>query len=498
MISLVHLSLSPVLVVFTSLEMGAKSKLSDSEYAMIVSAICFFRIEGETIGDKRYPVYQKVHECLGRSLSTVKRCATSMKEDEENEGPRKKQRVGMGRPKIQPDEFTLGAIRRSIHSFYIAKTFPSIKSLHQKLIDSLPGFPTMSTKTLLNIVKSIGFSFKKLNKKPVLMESLTVSASRHSYLRKIKNLRSEGYKIFYTDETWCNQNHTVTHCWQENVVEALNQQFNNYDQYRGHIQQIYGWRGGFKTPSGAGKRIIILHIGSEEGFLNGAELCFIGKKNTGDYHNEMNSSHYEEWFEKVLRLLPQRSAVVIDQAPYHTMVDPATKNPNMSWRKDRIISWILTKNIPLPTDIIDFNTMTKAELIVHAKPYFGIPEKKLDQIINRVRPDVKLVWLPVAHCELNPIELIWAYVKNKVAKINMSNQAEKGRSMEVMNTLCQEALRSVTPELWKKCVEHAEKIEKRYWEEDQLTEDIPRVEPVIINLNDSSSEESSGSEYEID
>jgi len=27
--------------------------------------------------------------------------------------------------------------------------------------------------------------------------------------------------------------------------------------------------------------------------------------------------------------------------------------------------------------------------------------------------DVKGMWLPVAHCELNPIELIWANVKRK-------------------------------------------------------------------------------------
>ena len=32
--------------------------------------------------------------------------------------------------------------------------------------------------------------------------------------------------------------------------------YKRQDQYRGHIQQIYGWRGGFKTPSGDGKWII--------------------------------------------------------------------------------------------------------------------------------------------------------------------------------------------------------------------------------------------------
>lgn len=483
--------------------MPAKPQLSETEMSMIISAICFFRKEGEERGDKRYPVYQKVHECVGRSIATVKRCAALMKEsekeNEENEGasrPMKKQCVRRGRTKIELDDFTLNVIRRTIHDFYLAKMFPTIKNLHQKLISSLPDFPEMSSKTLLNIVKSIGFSFQKITKKPILMESLEVAATRHTYLRKIRNLRSEGYKIFYTDETWCSQNHTTTYCWQENVIDSLNKNFNNYDQYRGHIQQIYGWRGGFKTPSGAGDRIIILHIGSEDGFLEGGELCFVGKKNTGDYHNEMNSSHYQEWFEKILQLLPPKAAIVIDQAPYHTMVDPDTKNPTMSWKKDEIVSWSLRREIPLPPGVDNFMQMTKAELIVHATPYFGKPEKKLEQIVKRVRPDVELVWLPVAHCELNPIELVWAYVKNKIAKVNMANQAEKGRSMQVLNNLCKESLHSVTPLLWKQCIGHAMKIEDNYWKNDQLTDNIPIVEPIVINLNDSSSEDSDNSDYE--
>ena len=53
------------------------------------------------------------------------------------------------------------------------------------------------------------------------------------------------------------------------------------------------WRGGLNVPSGAGKRLIINHIGSENGFLEGAGEIFVGKKD-GDYHHEMNSEHFEE------------------------------------------------------------------------------------------------------------------------------------------------------------------------------------------------------------
>ena len=203
-------------------------------------------------------LYQKVSQCLGVSLASVKRVSASTNENEENTSPgsRKKQCVRRGRPKIQLDDFTLGTIRRSIHDFYINKIFPTIKNLHTKLVENMADFPEMLRSTLLKIVKSLGFRYKKLNKKPVLMESVTVAASRHTFLRKMRELRSQGYKIFFTDETWCGQNHRMRYGWQENVLDALENNFDNYDQYRGHIQQIYGWRGGFKTPSGDGKWII--------------------------------------------------------------------------------------------------------------------------------------------------------------------------------------------------------------------------------------------------
>lgn len=377
-----------------------------------------------------------------------------------------------------------------MHEFYINKLYPTISKLQQKLEERMPDFPTMSNTTLRNIVSKIGFRFKKLNKKPVLMESTTVAATRHAYLRKIRKLRHEGYKIFYTDETWCGQNHTVRFAWQENVLNALNHNFTNYDEYRRTLQEVGGWRGGFKTPSGAGKRVIILHIGSEDGFLNGGELCFVGKKGTSDYHNEMNSDHYQEWFKRILDLIPQKSAIVIDQAPYHTMVDPKTKNPTMKWLKKDIIEWMKKNNTGLPSDCSSFEEVTKNVLIHHARPFFNEPQRILQQLVTSNRPDVKLIWLPVAHCELNPIELVWAYVKNNIAKINRRNADEKGNGIYVTRDLCKDVLNTVSSDLWKKCVDHAKKIEDGFWEKDHLVDEIPIAEPVIANLQESSDSDS--------
>ena len=65
---------------------------------------------------------------------------------------------------------------------------------------------------------------------------------------------------------WCNAHHGNTRMWVDR-----------------------DGNGGFKHPSGKGKRLIILHAGAVAGWLPQTELIFRSKsKNNGDYHNEMN------------------------------------------------------------------------------------------------------------------------------------------------------------------------------------------------------------------
>ena len=70
--------------------------------------------------------------------------------------------------------------------------------------------------------------------------------------------------------------------------------------------------------------------------------------------------------------------------------------------------------------------------------------------------------LPATHCELDANELILAFVK-KITKTVRENVApEKVSCIEVIKDLCQENLRSVTSELWKKCIKLFLTIEDNY------------------------------------
>ena len=77
-----------------------------------------------------------------------------------------------------------------------------------------------------------------------------------------------------------------------------------------------GTKGGIRKPSGKGSRLIILHAGRENGWVDVAALVFQRKKAIGDYLDEMTAQHFEEWFHDML--LPSRqpnSLIVMDNAP---------------------------------------------------------------------------------------------------------------------------------------------------------------------------------------
>ena len=63
--------------------------------------------------------------------------------------------------------------------------------------------------------------------------------------------------------------------------------------------------------------MIINDVGSSAGFVKEAKDVFISKTDSIDYHSAMNQQHYVDWFKKLIDLLPDKSVVVLDQAPYH-------------------------------------------------------------------------------------------------------------------------------------------------------------------------------------
>ena len=131
----------------------------------------------------------------------------------------------------------------------------------------LPNFKRTSFYTLLC---NIGFQYVKRNRKNIVIDREDIILWWRDYLRKIRSYRKRGCKIYYLNETWNNEGYTTSQIWIDPEVKSKKQAF------------LSGLSTGLKTPAGK-LRLIVLHIGSEDGFLEGGLLLFLSKK-TDDYH----------------------------------------------------------------------------------------------------------------------------------------------------------------------------------------------------------------------
>jgi hypothetical protein len=98
------------------------------------------------------------------------------------------------------------------------------------------------------------------------------------------------------------------------------------------------------SAGSAENRLIILNIGSKNGFLPGCFLMYRAGTTTGDYHGQMNSGNFEKWITvQVIPNMPPSSTVVMDNAPYHSRQED--KPPSKYEVKKEIIAWLQRRGI---------------------------------------------------------------------------------------------------------------------------------------------------------
>ena len=177
-------------------------------------------------------------------------------------------RYAKNRIKVNPDSFDREVIRRIVHSFYERKEYPTLSKVLERVKEEC-SFP--EDKFCLScVIHELGFSYKQRNMKQYVYEQHNVLEQRHTYLQTIRNYGlTTGNLCTCMDETWVNAHHTNNYIWVDS-----------------------DGKGGWKVPSGKGQRLIIVHVGSAEGWVEGADLVFKSKTKSADYHDEMNSEHY--------------------------------------------------------------------------------------------------------------------------------------------------------------------------------------------------------------
>ncbi|XP_050292843.1 uncharacterized protein LOC126733551 [Anthonomus grandis grandis] len=119
----------------------------------------------------------------------------------------------------------------------------------QKLLDPAIIQEPISTSTLSKLLKKIRFRWTKTeDNRKALMESYDIRLKRIKYLKQILKYKEEGRNTVYTDESYIHSSHTKDKGW--------------FDKSR-H---------GIRKPISKRQRLIILHVGGRNGFVNNAEI----------------------------------------------------------------------------------------------------------------------------------------------------------------------------------------------------------------------------------
>ncbi|KAH6920073.1 hypothetical protein HPB50_028940 [Hyalomma asiaticum] len=337
---------------------------------------------------------------------------------------------------------------------------PTAEKLRNDVIsDTDMDMPTISTRTMQRMLNDLGFLFRKRKRNSALLKRDDIVAWRRKYLRTIREMRRQQRTIYYLDETWVNAGHTKETVWTDTKVMSRQDAFRQ------------GLSTGLRAPSGKGGRLIVLHAGSAEGFVDGAARVFRAEKGAGDYHAEMDAARFQKWFvEQLLPNIKPRSVIVMDNASYHSA--QVEKVPSSSSRKADIQCWLKSKSIPFSDDYLKSELLQLVKQINHMFLAYQI-----DTLASAAGHEV--VRLPPYHCELNPIELVWSQVKGYVASKNTDFKIDS------VEKLLLEGIAGVTPQNWFRDCNHVIKLEDETWERDGIIDS--QTESLIISLGTDSS-----------
>lgn len=292
-------------------------------------------------------------------------------------------------------------------------------------------------RTLQRHLVRMGFCWSRTKKQTrSLRESGRVRQQRHDYLYEIRKNHhvqaDERYDLVYLDESFLHHHHGAQFSW------FLDGDF-------------------IERSAGKGRRWCFIHAVMAEGLLDKTLLIFEGKKAKGDYHQQFNHQVFQTWFqEQLLPHLPKRCLIVMDRCPFHLVgTDPVMPN---QMRKAELQEWLTRKGYPWEEKWLKPRLVEEVE---------SKRDKTTMAEILAENAGHRVLFLPVHHPELNPIELVWNTVKEYCARL-FSNET----SFQDQRTHLEDAFRKeITSEYCTKTFRHVRQIEEKYWEADLILDD---------------------------
>lgn len=208
-------------------------------------------------------ICKQISETLGVGERSIQTIITTYKETNTVAAPKQTRKKKSFRDLF--DEFSKNAVRRHVHSIWFRCEIPTVDKIHQA-VSADGSLPSISRTNLFHLLKDLDFRFSKRSRNSAMTEKNEIVVWRRMYLENIKKYREEGRHIYFIDETWVNAGDCTSKTWVDTAVRSHQDAF------------LKGLSAGTVNPSGKGKRLIVLHIGSEDGFLPGGLLCLESKK----------------------------------------------------------------------------------------------------------------------------------------------------------------------------------------------------------------------------
>ena len=206
---------------------------------------------------------------------------------------------------------------------------------------------------------------------------------------------------------------------------------------------------------------------------------------------EMNGDIFREWVHnRLLPNVPENAVIVIDRASYHLQLRPFNKCASATMKRADLVNWLIDHSVKDAANVLytaeGLKAFTKMQLVALAQD--NKPEKRF-LVFDWVKTwneenntDIRLNVLPIAHPELNPIEMVWCWLKTWVASNNHDFK------MTMIRTLAEQKQAAIGPAEWASSVNKSERTLELYVENDES------VAEAMENSESDDDEEEEGSE----
>lgn len=281
--------------------------------------------------------------------------------------------------------------------------------------------------TIRDHLRRMGFLYSRTKKKTrSLREDPTIRQQRHTYIYDIRRFRKAGYRAIYLDESFLHHYHGNQFSW------FIDNDF-------------------LERPTGKGRRWCFIHATGEEGLIPNALRIFEAKKSTGDYHDMFNAKHFLEWWQMQLTPnLPSKCVIIVDRATYHII--PEEQITPSTMRKAELCDWLTKNKIKWEKHWLRPKLQEEVENKIDKTPLIEKLAKKQGH---------KVLFLPVHHPELNPIETVWAVVKNECGRLLRS-----GIKFKEVRIHLEKAFTKISAQTCQKLFDRIKQKENEYWKLD--------------------------------